>query len=495
MPNWPDQPRILEINIWTWLSGLSSRYGRRITLDAVPGRIWDELLHTGVDGVWLMGVWRRSKSARSVSLHDEAIVAECRGLLADFSPSDVSGSPYAIGEYFVDPYLGGPVGLAEARRQLASRGLCLLLDFVPNHVAPDHPWVAEHPEYFVSGDKYDLQRAPDAFFRAGENVVARGRDPYFAPWPDTAQLNAFETTLRAAAADTVCAIAEQCDGVRCDMAMLLVSRIFGQTWAGRVGMVPPTEYWHDLIARVRETHPGFIFVAEAYWDLEWDLLQQGFDYCYDKRLYDRLVEGSAKRIREHLAAPLGYQRRLIRFLENHDEPRAAAVFPSSRNRVVAVALMTLPGAKLLQEGQITGAKIRLSVHLGRCPEESPDEELGAFYRNLLEIIRVVDPRNGVWQLCEPRGWPDNQSCDNLISWCWEVAGKKYVVVLNFSDWRSQGQISPPWNDLGGRHWHLRNLLPRQDYGRRSGDEMTAAGFYVDVDGGSFHFLELVPLKA
>src|ERR1700684_4170917 len=100
---------------------------------------------------------------------------------------------------------------------------------------------------------------------------------------------------------------------------------------GRTGRAPPpplAEYCHDVIPETRQLHPGFIFVAEAYWDLEWELLQQGFDYCYDKRLYDRLVEGSAERIREHLAAPVGYQRRLIRFLENHDEPRAAAVLPT-----------------------------------------------------------------------------------------------------------------------------------------------------------------------
>lgn len=494
MPDWPDQPWILEINTWTWLSGLSSRYGRT-TLNSVPRHIWDELSRVGADGVWLMGVWRRSKVARSISLSDARIVAECHGQLSDFSPGDVSGSPYSIAEYSVDPHIGGPEGLAEARRQLASRGLCLLLDFVPNHVAPDHPWIAEHPEYFVRGDKNDQQSNPDAFFRAGEAVVARGRDPYFPPWPDTAQLNAFEPVLRAAAVHTVRTIAQQCDGVRCDMAMLLINRIFSQTWAGRAGMAPPTEYWRDLIAQVRDVHPGFLFIAEAYWDLEWELLQQGFDYCYDKRLYDRLVEGRAERIREHLVAPVGYQRRLMRFLENHDEPRAAALFSPSRNRTAAVALMTLPGAKLLHEGQSSGAKIRLSVHLGRRSEESPDDELHAFYQNLVEVVCTIDLRNGVWKLCQQGGWPDNQSCHNLISWCWEVAGRKYLVVLNLSDWRSQGQIIAPWSDLGGREWHLDNLLPRQDFGRRSGDEMLAQGLYVDLDSHSFHFLELTPLKA
>lgn len=495
MPNWPDQPWILEINAWTWLSGLSSRYGHRITLNSVPGHIWDELARTGTDGVWLMGVWRRSELARDISLRNAHIVAECQGILSNFVPEDVSGSPYSIAEYCTDPHIGGPQGLAEARRQLASRGLRLLLDFVPNHVAPDHPWIQERPEYFVRGGKEDQKRDPEAFFCAAENVIARGRDPYFAPWSDTAQLNAFDSSLRTAAVETVRSIAEQCDGVRCDMAMLLINRIFGQTWSERVGATPATEYWAELIAAVHRVHPDFLFIAEAYWDLEWELLQQGFDYCYDKRLYDRLVEGNAERIREHLAAPFSYQRHLIRFLENHDEPRSAVTFLPLQNRMAAVALTTLPGAKLLHDGQFTGAKIRLSVHLGRCPEEFPDEELHAFYQNLAGTVRTAELRKGLWQLCEQRGWPDNQSCHNLISWCWQVADRKYVVVLNFSECCSQGQIVIPWTDLGWRDWHLHNLLPRQDYGRRSGKEISASGLYVDVDAQSFHFLELVPVES
>ena len=493
MPSWPNQPWILEINAWTWLAGLSSRHGRRITLDSVPADHWDELARTGIDGIWLMGVWRRSELARSISLRDAAIVAECQRVLTDFSPEDISGSPYSIGEYFVDPNLGGPEGLAEARRELSSRGLRLLLDFVPNHMAPDHPWIEEHPEYFVRGDPQDQERDPAAFFCAGENVVARGRDPYFPPWPDTAQLNAFEIAQRAAAMETAHMIAGQCDGVRCDMAMLFINRIFGQTWSGRAGTVPATEYWHELMAEVRKIQPGFLFIAEAYWDLEWELLQQGFDYCYDKRFYDRLVEGNAEGVRGHLGASVEYQRHLIRFLENHDEPRAAAVFSPARNRLAAVALMTLPGAKLLHEGQFSGARIRSSVHLGRSPQEVPDAALRAFYKNLVEIVRLAEIGTGVWQLCQQQGWPDNQSWRNLVSWCWRVADRKYIVVLNLADSRSQGRIIPPWDDLERSDWRLFNLLPKEDFGQRDGKEMSASGLYVDVDAESFQFLQMLPL--
>ena len=124
----------------------------------------------------------------------------------------------------------------------------------------------------------------------GGAVLANGRDPYFPAWPDVVQLNAFAEELRGAATDVLTGIAEQCDGVRCDMAMLMMNDVFARTWGGRVGPAPQTDYWPEVIGRVRESHPGFLFLAEAYWDLEWDLQQQGFDYCYDKRLYDRLLQ-------------------------------------------------------------------------------------------------------------------------------------------------------------------------------------------------------------
>ena len=150
-------------------------------------------------------------------------------------------------------------------------------------------------------------------------MIACGRDPYFPPWTDTAQLNAFSPKLREAALDTLRHIATQCDGVRCDMAMLLLNSVFSKTWGEAAGSIPEAEYWTELINGVRQVHRNFLFIAEAYWDLESSLQQLGFDYCYDKRLYDRLVHDDAKSVRDHLAADLSYQNRLIRFLENHDE--------------------------------------------------------------------------------------------------------------------------------------------------------------------------------
>jgi hypothetical protein len=486
----PNQPVIYQINAWVWLTYLESKYGAKLDLGSVPASEWDALKDIFIDGVWLMGVWARSPAGRKISVENPDLNRSYRAILPDFSEADVSGSPYSIRSYDVDPRLGGRKALAIARQELASRGLSLLLDFVPNHVAPDHPWLMEHPEFFVQGDAESLRADSKAFFEVGGAIVARGRDPFFPPWPDTAQLNAFDPGLRSAAVATLNDIAGQCDGVRCDMAMLMLNKIFGGTWANRVSNAPATEYWKHVINSVRKQNPNFTFVAEAYWDLEWELIQNGFDYCYDKRLYDRLVHDSAEAVRVHLLADIDYQLHMIRFLENHDEPRAAAVFPPSKNRAAAVALITLPGAKLLHEGQMEGYRQHLSVHLGRRPVEPIDEELRIFYRKLLNLVTEIELRRGTWKRCEQEGWPDNQSFRNIVSWCWESTGRRYLIAINLSDWNSQTRIRTPWSDIRGQTLCFDDLLSGESYSPRDGTETVDQGLYVDLAPWAFNLMSV-----
>src|SRR5689334_11905148 len=222
MSTWSDHPSIFEINTWVWLSELTRSSGRLVDLRTVSSAEWDRLGGLGVDAVWLMGVWERSPEGTAIANRNEGLLADFRRALPDFQPADNVGSPYCVRRYAADPHLGGPEGLAVARRELARRGMRLILDFVPNHVAPDHPWVDEHPEYFIRGTADDARSDPASFLIRHDCVFACGRDPYFPAWPDVLQLNAFDGCLRAAVRTTVLEIAEQCDGIRCDMAMLLL---------------------------------------------------------------------------------------------------------------------------------------------------------------------------------------------------------------------------------------------------------------------------------
>jgi len=488
MESWAKHPVLYEVNTWVWLWELSRKYRRPVFLRNVPAEEWDSVADLRVDAVWLMGIWERSPAGRRVALANEGLREEFRRALPDYTLGDVIGSAYCVRRYRVDEHLGGPEGLAEARKKLADRGIRLILDFVPNHLAIDHPWVFEHPEYFIQGNKEDLTRASGEFFEAGGRILAHGRDPYFPPWQDVGQLNAFHPGLRQDAIETACDIASQCDGMRCDMAMLLINEIFEKAWGPRTGVKPEEEYWRKLIPAVRTRFPDVLFIAESYWDLEWELQQQGFDLCYDKRLYDRLVHDTAESVRLHLLADLTYQERLLRFIENHDEPRAASTFSPQKQRAAAITIGTLPGAKLFHEGQVEGRKVKLPVFLCRRPEEPADSDLQAFYRKLLRTIDAPSLRGGHWQLCERHGWPDNQSFVNLVAWCWRREEERYLVAVNLSDRSVQCRVRLPWDDLKGHLWCLWDIFMEKAYDR-DGSEMVDPGLYVDIRPWGFHFLK------
>jgi hypothetical protein len=488
MHRWPRYPTLYEINTWVWLSELSLKTGTSVDLGTVPSAEWDAIAKFGFDGVWFMGVWERSPAGIVIANQNKDLVEDFRRALPDFRSEDNVGSAYCIRRYVVDKNLGGPEGLATARKELAKRGIKLLLDFVPNHVAPDHPWVTEHPEYFVRGNAEDAKNDPTSYIEVHGSICACGRDPHFPAWPDVLQLNAFQLGLREAMIETVSSIAAQCDGVRCDMAMLVLNEIFERTWGSRAGQRPSTEYWDDVIPATKKTHPNFCFIAEAYWDLEWDLQQKGFDFCYDKRHYDRLEHDNAESIRLHLCADLAYQDRLLRFIENHDEPRAAAILSPAKLRAAAVTAYTLPGARLFHEGQFEGRKVRLPVFLGRRPAEPVDESSQRFYNKLLAAINAPTFRDGEWRLCERSGWPDNPSFQNLVAWSWVKGNDQRLIVVNLSDHAVQARVQVPCKDVQGGARRLIDALSEVSYDRDA-DEMAVSGLYVELGPWNYHFFK------
>jgi hypothetical protein len=289
---------------------------------------------------------------------------------------------------------------------------------------------------------------------------------------------------------TLGTIAAQCDGVRCDMAMLVMNDVFERTWGERAGPRPDTDYWPAVIPAVKAGHPGFTFVAEAYWDLEWALQQQGFDYCYDKRLYDRLVHEGAEQVRGHLTAERDYQRGLVRFIENHDEPRAAATFPPAKAQAAAVTALSQTGARLVHEGQLEGRTVQLPVFLARRPVEPADADVRAFYERLLAALRDEVFREGEWSLAELRGWAGNNTWESLVAWGWRGASHKLVVV-NLGERQASGHVSLPWNDLRGRTWLLHDASDGRRY-ERSGHDVRD-GLYVALEPWHWHVFDLTPL--
>ena len=492
---WPKKPFIYQINTWVWLSTLSRDYNWPITLENVPDKILDELASYGVDAIWLMGVWSRSAAAKTSALK---YAAQYKSALPDLIYDDIIGSAYAIGAYQVDENLGGRRGLAAFRQRLQQRGLRLVLDFVPNHVALDHAWVRIHPEYLVLGTPRDMEKTPGNFFSARDAtgrtiVVAHGRDPYFPGWIDTAQINIFHSGARQALLATLLDIASQCDGVRCDMAMLLVNDVFAHTWQNYVGAPPAAEFWPEIIPPVRLHYPHFAFIAEVYWDMEARLLELGFDYTYDKRLYDRLVGRRAREVRDHLQAALNFQERQVRFIENHDEQRAAETLGPRASQPAAVLVCTLPGAVLLHDGQLSGRRVKLPVQIGRQPYEPPNEDLKHFYLKLLAETRAPIYQTGDWRLfpVEPVA-KDNLTHDNLIAYGWRRGADYRLIIVNLTDRQSQALVNlETWPEVKQRSWALNDVLNGHQY-LRQGDLVGGKGLYVDLWPFGAHIFHLDP---
>jgi len=486
-------PSLYEINTRAWLARLSRESGRQVTLADVDDADLDDLARRGFDWIWLLSVWRTGPASRAVSRTCPAWQAEFRAALPDLTEEDICGSGFAISAYEVDDALGGAAALAAFRARLAARGLRLMLDFVPNHTALDHPWVGTHPDFYVEGDEPALAAAPGNYHRVetdrGARILACGRDPNFPGWPDTLQLDYANPELQAARMAELATISAQCDGLRCDMAMLVLPEVFQRTW-GRT----PAPFWPRATAAVRDAHPDFTFLAEAYWDLEWELQQQGFDYCYDKRLYDRLRHADAGAIRSHLEAGLDYQDRLARFLENHDEPRAAAVFPWPRHRAAAVVTALAPGLRFFHQGQFEGAQVRVPAHLRRAPIEHRNADVAVFYDRLLSVLRSAGDgafREGAWSLIAPRpAWDGNPTWQDFIPFAWNRGDvDRYVVIVNYSDHQAQCRLPLPFTGLTGGRFTLVDMMGSEVY-RRDGDGLIDPGLYIDLGAWGFNVFRL-----
>ena len=490
----PHYPSLYQLNTRVWLTDLSRKLGRTALLDDIADSELDHIAEMGFDWVWLLSVWQTGLTGQKISRANPDWRKDFEATLPDLCEEDIAGSGFAISNYTVHENLGGARALARLRERLQQRGLKLLLDFVPNHMAADHPWLDKHPDYFVHGTESDLARAPQNYCRMqskiGALVLAYGRDPYFDGWSDTLQLNYGNPALQEAMIGELIKIAEQCDGVRCDMAMLILPEVFKRTWG-----IEAELFWPKATQRVREKSPAFMFMAEVYWDLEWTMQQQGFDYAYDKRLYDRLREGHARPVREHFHAGLDYQNKLARFLENHDEPRAAATFAPDVHQAAAVITFLSPGLRFFHQGQFEGKTKRISPHLIRGPYERVDERIARFYDRLLAVLRQPVMREGQWQLleCVP-AWDGNWTWDCFLAFAWQGAGEeRLLVAVNYAPNQSQCYIRLPFHDLAGQQWRLKDLLNDSQYDR-DGSDLESRGLYLDIPSWRYHVFRLEKLR-
>lgn len=485
---------MLEVNTRIWLKQFSNV--NRIS--DIPDQYIESLNSKGIKILWLMGAWKTSKALAERCCFGANMIPEYIKALSDWKKEDVIGSPFAIDDYILNPAFGEEAELLTFKEKLNKKGIKLFLDFIPNHFGADSTIIKSHPGIFLQTDKDSYLKDPYAFYEYNHNTpiyIAHGRDPFFPPWTDTAQLNFFADEARDFLIDKLIYISTIADGVRCDMAMLPLNNVFQNTWSGVLNKLifkkPHDEFWQTAIKKTKQSRPDFIFLAEAYWGLEWNLQQLGFDYTYDKTLTDRLSTDDIPGIKGHLLAENDFQVKSVRFIENHDEQRAAKKFGTYKSLAAAVVISTIKGVHFYYDGQFEGKKTKLPVQLGREPVEKISQQVLKFYDALLEITNDEIFKNGNWQLLypEPAGNADSSS-ENILAWQWQLKNEFRIIVINYSNIISRCRLKLEIS--AGKHSiKFEDLLTNKIY-ERSSEEIKYPGLFIELKGYQSHIFCIKP---
>ncbi len=484
-------PILYEINTRVWIKQFDTQE-KRAALSDIPDEVLNEFAEKKINIIWFMGIWENCPSTIQKYCFTEELKNAYTFAYPEWKPEDIVGSPFAVNRYEVNPLLGKKDDLLNLKKKLNDRGIKLFLDFIPNHFSADTDFIASNPEIFLNTDEASLDNDPHTFYRSVRQkdiIFAHGRDPFFPAWLDTIQVNYFNEAAREFMTNQLIDLTELCDGVRCDMAMLQLNNVFQNTWMGVLSrnniQKPKEEFWDHAINKVKLKNPDFIFMAEAYWDIEWNLQQLGFDFTYDKRLTDRLGNADVLSIKGHLHADEEFQKKSVRFLENHDEIRAVTKLGKERSIAAAIIVGTIQGMRFFHDGQFEGKKIKLPVQLGVQPFERPVKNIQEFYDKFLSIISTEIFHKGTWQLLypDPAG-PTNDSYNNIFTWLWSYKDERRLVVVNYSDYTAQCRLK---FDVPTDSTEIRmiDLLNDVIY-KRSPKEILTEGLFVELKGYRGH---------
>jgi len=448
-------PHLLEINTRLWLKEMREKYSAtQMTISSVPDDEWLNLKHLGFDIIWLVGVWKPGELSKKIALKDSPLIEECRKFGLDPNKT-ITASPYSIFEYKLNPEFGFDWELKGLKEKLNSFGLKLFLDFVSNHTAIDNIFIDECIDCFIHGSEEDYKKNPELFYPRDFNgkkiYVAYGKDPHFPPWKDTAQLNYFNEKSRQKMKETLLNISELCDGVRCDMVMLTLNDVHESTWGWLLSKngfrKPETEFWHEAISAVKEINPEFIFLAEVYWGLEWKLQQLGFDYTYDKVIYDRLKSMGADEIRGHLRAEKLYQKKSVRFIDNHDEIPSISSFGKQKAMAAAIIISTIRGMRFYNDMQLKGIKHKIPLQfLDFDIQNNRNIEVEKFYQKILKITDHPAFHGGEWNLIDTLPVNANDRTNrNIIAFNWIQRRTMKIVIVNYSTEESSAILNVKLN--------------------------------------------------
>ncbi|MFH1283733.1 MAG: alpha-amylase family glycosyl hydrolase [bacterium] len=479
-----------------------------------------EIKSLGFDTIWLMGVWEIGAKVKSISKN---------------YGDDYEGSPYAIYEYALNKDLGGFKHFMKVVRNARKVGLRIIVDFVPNHMSLDTPWLNSNPEYFVHFPlpEEDIERSEwdllhkypgfyptytDGYPEHGKRVrkrimVAYGRDPNFFPWIDTAQLDYTNPNLRIKMINVLKNLARIVDGVRCDTVMLVLRDQIKNQWNSSIpweyfNRLFPEEFWLEAFREVKEVNKNFMFIAETYWDKEYYLQTLGFDYTYNKNLYDIISRvahgGNCNELQSFIKyCECDFLHKSLYFLENHDEERAFNVFGIEAQRAASMLINSLPGASLYHNGQLEGKSERMPVQRV-IPTRQNDfnHNLIKFYNSGFEIFQRDCFRKGKIYVLN--------SCNcNIMSFIREYQDEVAFIAVNMTpniqrcsipisqeSFTIKNKSSYIFKDLYNRYLNAEEKKSSKIISERifKGSDLLEKGLNIELEGYKSHIFLIEPVK-
>jgi glycosidase len=529
---WMPNTVLIAKSTYVWLAQLSKQYGRRIArLDEIPDEELATLSRRGLNSLWLIGVWERSRASRTI-----------KQLCGN---TDAVASAYSLFDYRIAEDLGGEAAYINLRDRAYRNGVRLASDMVPNHMGIDSPWVVEHPDWFISRadspypaysfngpdlshdgrveikieDHYFEQSDAAVVFRrrdkaSGETrYIYHGNDGTSFPWNDTAQLNYLSAAVREQVIQTILHVARLFPVIRFDAAMTLAKRHFHRLWfpgPGASGAIPsraeygmsqaefdrhmPHEFWREVVDRVAAEVPGTLLLAEAFWLMEGYFVRTlGMHRVYNSAFMVMLRDEDNAKYRSVIKNTLEFDpdimKRYVNFMSNPDERTAIDQFGKGDKCFgVAVMMATLPGLPMFGHGQIEGftEKYGMEYQRPRYDETADHWLVGRHEREIAPLLHrrslFAESSNFLlYDLFQDSGRVD----ENVFAYSNRNGNDRALVVYNNRYGTTQGTIdfSAAYADKAAGHLRQQRLSEGLGLGLGlSGDGSVILGYRDSLTG-------------
>ena len=478
---------LLAKNTYVWLEQLSKKYGRHIyRLDQIPDEELQLLASRGMTGLWLIGLWERSKASKTI-----------KRLCGN---ADAVASAYSLQDYAIAEDLGGEAACHDLRERAARAGLRLASDMVPNHMGIDSEWVIEHPEWFLARpespfpsykfngpnlstdsrveikieDHYYDQTDAAVTFRirhhrdGATRFMYHGNDGTTFAWNDTAQLDYSKESVREHVIQVILDVARRFPIIRFDAAMVLAKRHVQRLWfplPGAGGSIPsraenalsqedfdalmPHEFWREVVDRVAVEVPGTLLLAEAFWLLEGYFVRTlGMHRVYNSAFMNMLRDEENAKYRSYLKKTVEFDpdilKRYVNFMSNPDERTAADQFGTGDKYFgTSVLLATLPGLPMFGHGQVEGFTERYGMDFKQARvDEQPNQSLVARHQSLIAPLlknRHIFAESTHFVFYD--FWTGNGTVDeNVFAYSNRSGGERAIVFYNNVYGSTQGTI-------------------------------------------------------